>query len=390
MVKLIHRILQLAVQHTAVGYNNHRLEDLLILRIVQTGQTMRQPCDGIGFTGARTVLNEIILAGTIPSHIIQQLGYHIQLVIAREDHAFGLNLAGLFIPFDFQMQILVQDFQQAVLRQHILPQICSIISIRIRRIACAAHIARALGTLIEGQKIGFAAFQLRGHVYPREIHREMHQHALLEGKDSVLARAVKLILLDSIGSALAGELALQLHAHHGNAVDEQHDINAVLIHQGIVELAGAVQDIGRILLHGIFIDGGFRLPEYRAELDAAVCEALAQHTQQADHLHLAAEAFHNLLFAVRAIDFDILLPRLRLAGLDEGHKRIHIQRQFPIKRLGIALYVTAPRRQELFNILFKAFFGVVESRHSASSHLSCNLPIQTHLRNLISVNTNAC
>ena len=111
---------------------------------MQTGQTMRQPCNGIRFAGPGAVLNEIIFAGPILAHIVQQLGHHIQLVIARENHAFGLNLAGLFIPLDFQMQILMQDFQQTILRQHILPQIGSIISVGIRRIACAAHIARAL------------------------------------------------------------------------------------------------------------------------------------------------------------------------------------------------------------------------------------------------------
>ena len=52
----------------------------------------------------------------------------------------------------------------------------------------------------------------------------MHQHALLECKYGIPAGAVKFVLLDGIAGVLPGELALQLHAHHGNAIDEQHDI----------------------------------------------------------------------------------------------------------------------------------------------------------------------
>ena len=47
MVKLVNRILQLAIQDAAVGHYDHGLKDFFIICIVKTGQSMCQPCDGI-------------------------------------------------------------------------------------------------------------------------------------------------------------------------------------------------------------------------------------------------------------------------------------------------------------------------------------------------------
>ena len=68
----------------------------------------------------------------------------------------------------------------------------------------------------------------------------MNQNPVFELENSVLARSVKLVLLDGVGGVLPRELAFQLHRHHWDAVEEQDNINAVFVAQGVVELPGAV------------------------------------------------------------------------------------------------------------------------------------------------------
>ena len=197
-----------------------------------------------------------------------------------------------------------------------------------------------------------------------EVHGKVHQHAVFEGEDRVLAGAVKLVLLHGVGHALAGELALEFHGHHGNAVEEEHNIHAVFVGRGIVQLAGAVQDIGGILGLAEGVHGGFRLPEHGAELDAPVGKALTQHLQKPHQPDLPAEALDELALAVRAIDAGVALPLLGLTGADEGKERAGIQRALPVKGGGVALLVAAMGQKIFLNILLKAFFFYVKIGHS--------------------------
>ena len=107
MVELIDGVLQLAVQHPAVGDDDDRLEDLLVVVIMQTGEPVGQPCNGVRLSGTGAVLNEIVLAGAVGLYIGQQLGHHIQLVVPREDHPLGLHLAGLFVLLLLQMEVFM-------------------------------------------------------------------------------------------------------------------------------------------------------------------------------------------------------------------------------------------------------------------------------------------
>ena len=107
MVKLIDGVLQLTVQHPAVGDNDDRLEDLLVVVIVQAGEPVGQLGDRVGLAGTGAVLNEIILARAVGFYIGQQLGHHIQLVIPGEDHPLGLHLAGLFGLLLLQVEVFM-------------------------------------------------------------------------------------------------------------------------------------------------------------------------------------------------------------------------------------------------------------------------------------------
>ena len=107
MIELIDGVLQLTIQHPAVGNDDDRLEDLLVVVIVQAGEPVSQPGNGVRLAGTGAVLNEIVLAGAIGLYIGQQLGHHIQLVIPGKDHPLGLHLAGFFVLFLLQVEVFM-------------------------------------------------------------------------------------------------------------------------------------------------------------------------------------------------------------------------------------------------------------------------------------------
>ena len=131
MVKASDCGLQLLIQHTTVSYNDYTIENRLIIVIVQAGHAIRRPSDRIGFTATSAMLNKIVVACTIFTHMLHQLANHIQLVIARENMAlFDLNVLGAIgifalLLFFLETNELLKDVQQFVLLQHFVPQICS-------------------------------------------------------------------------------------------------------------------------------------------------------------------------------------------------------------------------------------------------------------------------
>ena len=195
----------------------------------------------------------------------------------------------------------------------------------------------------------------------------MDQHPVFELKDSVLPRSVELVLLDGVGGVLAGKLTFQLHRHHWDTVEEQDNINAVFVAQGVVKLSGAVEDVGGILGLAGLVDRGFWLPEHSPELDAPVGKALAQHFQQTYHLHFPAKTVDELTLAVSTVNFLESLPLLELTGTDEGEERAGVQRLFPVEGAGVALLIAAVGQEVFLNILLKAFFFYVKVGHSYSS-----------------------
>lgn len=87
---------------------------------------MRQPCDGVGFAGACTVLNQIILRCAVVTDITQQLANHIELMIPREYDILGLfrfscQLVFAFLRFDEDE--LADEVEDSILFQNILPHI---------------------------------------------------------------------------------------------------------------------------------------------------------------------------------------------------------------------------------------------------------------------------
>ena len=140
--------------------------------------------------------------------------------------------------------------------------------------------------------------------------------------------------------------------------------HAVLIGQGIVELSGAVENIGRILLLCGIVQRGFRLPEDCPELDSSVGKPMAQDMKQMGLMDFPAEAGNDLLFTVGTVDFPEPLPLPGLALLDELYKGRGVQGQLTVKGSRVAHSVAALGGQVVGDVLFKTLFPYIEIIHA--------------------------
>ena len=85
MVKAGDGLLELGIQHRTVSHDDYGVENGLVVVIVQAGEPVGSPCDGVGLPGTGAVLHQIIFAGAIGSDILDQLPHHLHLVIPGED-----------------------------------------------------------------------------------------------------------------------------------------------------------------------------------------------------------------------------------------------------------------------------------------------------------------
>ena len=303
-----------------------------------------------------------MMTRTVFPDMRQQPRNDVELMVARENHDIVPD--AIFVLFD--MDVLLENFQQPVPEQHLFPEIGGLVTVRVRRIALAADMACTVGTLIERQEKSPFPLQAGRHVHVFQIDGEMHQNPFFESENRVLVLPVETVLFDGVCRVLAGELAFQFHRHDGNAVDEQNDIDALFITRRIMELAGTVQDIAFVSLAGGLVHRGFRFPEYRAEPDALIDKAFSENGQQPFGIGFAAKPFDQPSFAVGAVNPDVAFPFTGLAALDEGQQCGGIQRKFPVKSRRITLEIAAMRAKKGFDILFEPFFPYIEIRHDVS------------------------
>ena len=62
------RLLQLGVDHRPIRNHQHRVEDFLVIRIMQLREKMRGPGDGVRLARSRRVLDEILAARPVAEH----------------------------------------------------------------------------------------------------------------------------------------------------------------------------------------------------------------------------------------------------------------------------------------------------------------------------------
>src|SRR5699024_6113829 len=182
-----------------------------------TTRAVSQPRNSLRLTRTRRVLNQVTATSTTCSDIVDNLLSSPQLVIAREDQppliTLGRRLPQGVVTQNPQKQLRLEDF---------LPQIRGIRTIWIRRVTSVTVIA-----LVERQEERVQAREHRGHLDVLIRHRKVHQSPARLKQRTILGRlTVNLVLLDRVTHRLS-VVGFQLHGHHRNAVDRQHQIQGV-------------------------------------------------------------------------------------------------------------------------------------------------------------------
>lgn len=277
MVEARDRVLQLAVEYAPVGYDDHRVEQWLVVD-EERREPVRSPGDAVRLARASRVLYEVILAGAVRPDVGDDPPHGIELVVAGEDDALllALHLSAepvlLGLLFDLQVEELVDDVEQAVLLKGYFPEVGDGIAVWVGRVARPAVVSRPGGTLVERQEAGRLSFELGGHVGGVEVDREERHHPAVELEAGLAWVAAMAPLVYRTVDVLAGELVLELYADHGDAVDVENHVHRLVAARSEVELADAAACVHGVALAGGLVEAGFRLEVRDLERDAAVLE----------------------------------------------------------------------------------------------------------------------
>ena len=223
--------LQLLVKHSTVSDDNNAAEDMVILTVMQTCQTISCPGNRVGLAGTGTVLNQIIMAGAMFAYMADELPNHIQLMETREDKRLFLGnldrliVHNLFLVLDLQMDKPLENIHHAVLLEYLLPEIGGRIVILVRRIALAPVLACPVGALVEGQEIRILPRQFCSHPDFCMVYTEITKDSLVELEADFSWVTVIHPLTLGILHRLPRILVLQLPGKDWNTIHRQHHIH---------------------------------------------------------------------------------------------------------------------------------------------------------------------
>ena len=266
MLELVDRVLKLLVEHPAVGDHHDGVENLLVVIVVQARQAVGQPGDGIRLAGPGRVLDQVVAPRSVRPGVADQGSDGVKLVVARKDHRLLPHrpdtLVRVDLPLlDLQVHEALEDVEQAVGLEHLVPQVVGLPVVRDRRIAGAEAVAP-----VEGKEDRLLALQPRGHPHLVRVHGEMHQRPLLEGEQQIALVPVGHVLGLGVRRPLARLWVFQLRRHHGDAVNGKgHVDNATAIgavrllhHRGEGDLARGRQPVLGVTLGGLRVHARVR------------------------------------------------------------------------------------------------------------------------------------
>ena len=215
--------MQLIVQNSAVCHHKHRLEHLLVFLIMQRCQSVGEPGNRVRLAAACTMLQQPALTLFLRFRVSNQLFYDVQLMVAWEDNL--LRFCGHLLAIDqfhfllyLQTDITLQQSQQHIPAQHLLPQITRWVAVRISRVATITNITSTITTLIEWQEESLFSLQLGGHNHLFQIHTKAGQYTIVELEQRFLGITVVHILVARVLHRLTSELVLQFQCDDRNTV----------------------------------------------------------------------------------------------------------------------------------------------------------------------------
>lgn len=231
---LLDRLLQLVIQNRAVGHHDDGVEHLVIAGVVQVRQPVREPRDRVRLARPCRVLHQVPVPRPLLAHRGKQRRDELPLVVTGEQQRRRLrHLTGDRVRRRalLDMQQASDDVQPGIPLHHALPQIRRRSPARVHRVARASVV-----TEVERQKVGLRAGEARGHRDLVVRHGEVHQTPVREPQQRLALRiAMVPVLLDRIIDGLC-VVGLQLDRRDRQPVHEQHQVDRLGVHRGVVHL----------------------------------------------------------------------------------------------------------------------------------------------------------
>ena len=142
MLELVDRVLELLVEHAAVGDHDDTVEDLAVVVGVQAGEAVGKPGDGVALAAAGRVLDQVVVPDALGARVGLGLAHAVELVVAREDHRLAAHRLAAELPLvDLEVQEAREDVHEAVARQDLLPEVGGLVAGGVWRVAGGRAVA---------------------------------------------------------------------------------------------------------------------------------------------------------------------------------------------------------------------------------------------------------
>ncbi len=313
-------VLELAVEDDTVGDDHDLVEDRLVLLVVQPGERVGGPGDGVGLPGPRRVLGQPVGAGAVAQGRGENRPHGVPLLVPREqDRSHAAGRGGLGGRVDERSD----EVEPRVALPHLLPQVGGVVPVRVRRVAVAAVPPGAARALVERQEASPVALEPRGHAHTVGVDGEVDERAGPE--DQVRRVAVRAVLLHRVLNALAREGILQLGRRGGDAVDDEHEVERVGVGGlAVVELADDGGAVRRVPLDERRRERVRRPEEAGAERDAVELHHVAQDADGAAVVEERRDVLRHLRpgGALATESKDELVPLVGLGARDEADQLV--------------------------------------------------------------------
>jgi hypothetical protein len=358
VLELIDRLLELVVEDGPIGDDDDGVKLFLAPCGVERGELMGGPGDGVGFARAGAVLDEVLVPGALRARRLQQFPHDIPLMVTRKDHRLLLPLPAVPVLLldDLEVNETGEDVEQVFGQQHLIPKVVRGVPVDVVRHVVARAAVR--GAAIEGQEDRLLAGEAGGHGDLVLADGEVDEGAAFEGEqrfgllsDRVDRQTRGLVLFDgTVGGLL--ELGLQLQRGHGQAVDEEHEVDTPGLclrarggefgfrrPRAVHDLRHDTQTVLSVASECVGVEIVLRLELAERETSAAVAQLMAQHAEGAEGPHglvggvgvdlveLLGDALEELLLGVARVERAKLLPLLGLGVLHEAHDILRVERE---------------------------------------------------------------
>ena len=379
VLELVDGVLQLLIEHHAVGHHDHAVEHAGVVDVVQRRQAMREPGDRIALAAARRVFDQGVVADALAARGGDQEAHRFELVIAGEDHRLHLRLAAAVVALLRYLQVdeARQQVEQAVALQHLLPQVRGAVAaaVGVGRIAGAAVAAP-----VEGQEARSVTGKPRRHQHRLGIHGEVDQGAPLEGEDRRPRVAVRAVLPAGVRDRLSGERVLQFQGGDRNAVDAQRHVERLLGVRREAKLArdaGAVGGVARVQLRVQIVRG---LEERRVQGPAVALEPVPERRQGAVRVQPGAQIAQDLRAGLRPEQRFEPTPFRGLRPADEVERRVGKDGALPVEGAAGNRHVAVRQQVRFDHRLERRLAGPLHHRRHRALRVAVRFSYQTGKR----------